>query len=886
MVTLSEIRSSFLHYFNQLEGGKSHKILPSSSLIPRNDPTLMFTNAGMVQFKDIFTGREQSPSPRVVTSQKCVRAGGKHNDLENVGYTARHHTFFEMLGNFSFGDYFKEDAIEMAWNFITREMEIPAEKLWITVFAEDEEAASLWRKIAGLKDERILRIPTADNFWSMGEFGPCGPCSEIFYDHGPHIPGGLPGTPDQEGDRFVEIWNLVFMQFDQQLDEKGNIRRINLPKPSIDTGMGLERVAAVLQGVHNNYDMDLFKKLIHTSSDLLNMKAEGASLPSHRVIADHLRACSFLIADGVTPSNEGRGYVLRRIMRRAMRHAHQLGSRSPVLWKMVPVLVDLMGTSYPELERAAPLISETILLEENRFQDTLGRGLGLLSEEVGKISVQRILPGSIAFKLYDTYGFPVDLTQDILKVQNIQVDMAEFESVMARRKAEARAAWSGSGDAMVDQVWFNLRDRLGETEFLGYTDPQAVGSVLALINDKGEELEKAQEGEKVQIIVNQTPFYGESGGQAGDAGVIVTDHGSQLKVEDTLKKAGSLIVHQCRVEAGTVAVGDVVTLKIDEKRRQRLRTNHSATHLLHGILREKLGDHVVQKGSLVSAHRLRFDFSHQRPLPSELLLEIESLLNQWIRANFPVTTVLKTPESALAGGAIGLFGEKYSQEVRVVSMGDEDFHASTELCGGTHVSRTGEIGYFKITSESGVAAGIRRIEALTGQDAEKFMNDLVKKAQEAASILKAPLGELGDKIHTLLKDKKKLEEQLIQARSPGAGGVQASVKTINQIDLYWDELKDVTPKDLRRIMDTYKPNLKKPSVVVITSQEEDKVSLVMGVTPDLTHKISAANLVQSATQILGGKGGGGRADFAQGGGPDQTKLKEMIHHIEEALSRI
>lgn len=888
MITLSDIRLSFLEYFQNLGEGRNHKILPSSSLVPHHDPTLLFTNAGMVQFKDIFTGQEPVSFPRAATSQKCVRAGGKHNDLENVGYTARHHTFFEMLGNFSFGDYFKAEAIEMAWGFVTQELQIPKEKLWVTVFAEDQEAAHLWKKIASLTEDRIIPIPTADNFWSMGDQGPCGPCSEIFYDHGPQIPGGLPGTPDADGDRFVEIWNLVFMQFEQQMDSSGKVTRVPLPKPSIDTGMGLERIAAVLQGVHNNYEIDLFKKIIWTSEEIFSVKAEGEALASHRVIADHLRASAFLIADGVLPSNEGRGYVLRRIMRRAMRHAHQLGAKKPLFWKLAPCLVDLMGNAYPELQRASSLIQQTLEEEESRFQETLGRGLTLLKEERKKLPQNCfLLPGDVAFKLYDTYGFPVDLTQDLLKKDTIQVDMIGFEQAMAKQKAEARAAWSGSGEIALDQNWTLLKQRLGETKFLGYDFLEQEGKILLLLNLKGEEIEISPLEEKFYVITDQTPFYGESGGQVGDQGFIFSESGTRLWVADTLKKAGGLFVHLCQPEVGSLTAGEEVRLQVDESRRKSLQAHHSATHLLHQILREKLGTHVTQKGSLVTPERLRFDFSHQKPLSSTLLQDIEETLNERIRGNFLVNTTLETPESALEGGAMGLFGEKYGSQVRVVSMGEKDFLVSKELCGGTHVQQTGEIGIFKILSESGVAAGVRRLEAVVGFAAETYITQMVEAAQEAANLLKSSLPDLKAKIQALLDEKKILEQKLLQSRTESS--IQPVDEIIQGILFRVVHVREISSKDLRILMDRQKSLLEKapgqPYVLLLMSEEKEKVSLIINVSSALLDTMKAADMIKNCVPLLGGTGGGGRADFAQGGGPQPSGIPQVIRFVKDFIKK-
>src|SRR5690349_2541427 len=740
MQTTNDIRAAFLGFFQR----HGHEIVPSSPLVPRNDPTLLFTNAGMVQFKNVFTGQEKRDYVRAATSQKCVRAGGKHNDLENVGYTARHHTFFEMLGNFSFGDYFKDVAIELAWKLITKEYGLPEEKLLVTVFSEDDEAAELWKKIAGLPESKVIRIPTSDNFWQMGDTGPCGPCSEIFYDHGPKIPGGPPGSADADGDRFIEIWNLVFMQYEQRAPGD----RVPLPRPSIDTGMGLERIAAVMQGKHDNYDIDLMRTLILASAEASGVASDGPQAVSHRVIADHLRSSSFLIADGVLPSKEGRGYVLRRIMRRAMRHAHIIGCEAPLMWRLVPALVRQMGQAFPELVRAEALITETLRLEETSFKQTLDRGLRLLEEETAKLGKGQAFPGEVAFKLYDTYGFPLDLTQDVLRVQGREVAVAAFNSAMERQRAEARKSWVGSGEAATEQVWFELRDEVGATEFLGYDAHVAEGKIVAIVVD-GKPVKEAKAGSDAGILVNQTPFYAESGGQIGDTGTMFSHSGGEFAVRDTQKRAGELFVHLGSLTHGALKLGDFVELRIDESRRAALRANHSVTHLLHQALRRRLGEHVTQKGSLVAPDRLRFDFSHPRALTGEDLHVIESEVNARIRENSAVSTRLMTPDKAVAAGALALFGEKYGDEVRVVAMGEESDgqgraprHFSVELCGGTHVRRTGDIGYFKIVSESAVAAGVRRIEALTGAAAEAHVENEEGWLRDAANTLRTSPAEL------------------------------------------------------------------------------------------------------------------------------------------------
>ncbi|MGE5145541.1 MAG: alanine--tRNA ligase, partial [Candidatus Eiseniibacteriota bacterium] len=776
MTTANEIRAAFLDFFKD----NGHTVVPSSPLVPRNDPTLLFTNAGMVQFKNVFTGMEKRDYTRAATSQKCVRAGGKHNDLENVGYTARHHTFFEMLGNFSFGDYFKDVAIDLAWRLVTKEFGLDPDRLLITVYADDDEAFGLWKKIAGLPESRILRIATSDNFWAMGETGPCGPCSEIFFDHGPHLPGGPPGSPDQDGDRFIEIWNLVFMQYEQVTTDE----RRTLPRPSIDTGMGLERVTAVMQGTHDNYNIDLMRSLIEASAALTHTSPDGERAVSHRVIADHIRACCFLIADGVLPSNEGRGYVLRRIMRRAMRHAHLLGAKEPLMWRLVPALERLMGQAFPELVRAEALITETLKLEETRFKQTLERGLVLLEEETGKLGQKQPLPGEVAFKLYDTYGFPLDLTQDILRGQGRAVDDAGFEQAMQRQRAAARKAWAGSGDTAQERIWFEIREDVGATEFLGYDADTAEAKVQAIV-EGGKRVEQAKTGQDVALIVNQTPFYAESGGQLGDKGIVFTSTGTEIAISDTKKRADDLNVHYGKINKGQIAVGDIVELRIDIERRTLIRANHSVTHLVHEALRRRLGDHVTQKGSLVGPDRMRFDFSHPKALSPEEIHDVEADVNARIRGNAEVTTRLMTPDDAVKAGALALFGEKYGAEVRVVSMGLDEAkpHFSTELCGGTHVRRTGDIGLFKIASESAVAAGVRRIEVLTGPAAESYVADEEKTLRAAAAALKVAPAELPDRLAALVEERKKLERELSEARKAVArGGSGAAAPTAKEVN--------------------------------------------------------------------------------------------------------
>ncbi|TCQ78261.1 alanyl-tRNA synthetase [Ochrobactrum sp. BH3] len=884
MAGVNEIRSTFLDYFRK----NGHEVVSSSPLVPRNDPTLMFTNAGMVQFKNVFTGLEQRPYSRATTSQKCVRAGGKHNDLDNVGYTARHHTFFEMLGNFSFGDYFKEEAISHAWNLITKEFGLNKDKLLVTVYHTDDAAANFWKKIAGLSDDRIIRIATSDNFWAMGDTGPCGPCSEIFYDHGDHIWGGPPGSADEDGDRFIEIWNLVFMQFEQLSPEQ----RIDLPRPSIDTGMGLERVAAVLQGVHDNYDIDLFKALIRASEDATGVKAEGDFRASHRVIADHLRASSFLIADGVLPSNEGRGYVLRRIMRRAMRHAQLLGAKEPLMWRLLPALIREMGQAYPELIRAEALISETLKLEETRFRKTLERGLGLLSDASESLVEGDRLDGETAFKLYDTYGFPLDLTQDALRQRGVTVDTDGFNVAMERQKAEARANWTGSGEAATETIWFGIKDKVGATEFLGYETESAEGVITALVRD-GAEVASAAEGETVSVIVNQTPFYGESGGQQGDTGTI-SGEGFVITIKDTQKKGEGVFVHTGEVTKGSAKVGDAVELKVDAVRRTRIRSNHSATHLLHEALRETLGSHVAQKGSLVAPDRLRFDFSHPKPISAEELTAVENLANEIILQNAPVSTRLMAVDDAIAEGAMALFGEKYGDEVRVVSMGTATHGEkagkaySVELCGGTHVRQTGDIGLVRILSDSGVAAGVRRMEALTGEAARLYLEEQDERVKAIAGVLKTTPSEALERVNALVDERKKLERELTEARrqlalSGGASDGGSAVETVNGVNFLGKVVTGVSPRDLKPLADEGKKQVGSGVVLFIGVGEDGKASAVAAVTDDLVGRFSAVDLVRAASGALGGAGGGGRPDMAQAGGPDGTKASEAIAAVKALI---
>ncbi len=880
-VSVNDIRAHFVQYFTD----NDHTEVASGPLVPRNDPTLMFTNAGMVQFKDYFTGRTKSPYPRAVTSQKCVRAGGKHNDLDNVGYTARHHTFFEMLGNFSFGDYFKERAIELAWNLLTREFALPAERLIATVYAEDDHAYDLWKKIAGLPEGRILRIATHDNFWAMGDTGPCGPCSEIFYDHGEGIPGGPPGSADEDGDRFVEIWNLVFMQFEQTTPDE----RIDLPRPSIDTGMGLERIAAVLQGVHDNYDIDLFRTLIGASEEATGVPAEGGQQASHRVIADHLRASSFLIADGVLPSNEGRGYVLRRIMRRAMRHAHLLGAADPLMHRLVPTLVAEMGHAFPELARAEALIRETLHLEETRFRRTLDRGLTLLDEAAQGMESGDTLAGDVAFRLYDTYGFPLDLTEDALKARGIAVDTDGFNTAMEKQRAEARASWAGSGEAETESVWLKLRDGLGATEFLGYAAESAEGEIIALVRNGGS-VETISAGDTAELLVNQTPFYAESGGQIGDTGTIETEDG-RARVTDVQKRADGLSVHMVEVEEGAFKVGDAVRLEVTHDRRTAIRANHSATHLLHAALRTVLGSHVTQKGSLVAPDRLRFDFSHPRPIDPHDIEAIEDLSNQVILQDDPVETRLMDRDEAVESGAMALFGEKYGDVVRVVTMGrapeGNDRPYSVELCGGTHVVRTGEIGLVTVVSESAVAAGVRRVEALTGHAARRHLADQEKRLKAVALALKTRPEDAAERVGALVDERRKLERDLAEARrslAMGGGNGDDQTRTVGDTKFLGRSVTGIAPRDLKGLVDDGKRTVGSGVVAIIGLSDDGKAGLVVGVTDDLTERFNAVDLVRKGAAALGGKGGGGRPDMAQAGGPDGTRAPEALAAIEDAIA--
>jgi alanyl-tRNA synthetase len=873
MPSTNDIRAAFLDFFAR----NGHAVVASSSLVPRNDPTLLFTNAGMVQFKNVFTGQETRPYKRATTSQKCVRAGGKHNDLDNVGYTARHHTFFEMLGNFSFGDYFKDLAIELAWTLVTRDFGLPKDRLLVSVYADDEDAAELWHQIADLPHERIIRVPTADNFWRMGDTGPCGPCSEIFYDHGPEVPGGPPGSPDEDGDRFIEIWNLVFMEY----EEGPPGTRVPLPRPSIDTGMGLERIAAILQGKHDNYDIDILRALILASAEATGTDPDGPHRISHRVIADHLRSTSFLMADGVLPSNEGRGYVLRRIMRRAMRHAHMIGAREPLMWRLVPALVRQMGAAYPELPRAEGLIEETLQLEETRFKAMLERGLHLLADETEKLGTAQALAGEVAFRLYDTYGFPLDLTQDALREQGRGVDLAGFERAMEEQRARARAAWAGSGEAATERVWFDIRERTGGTEFLGYSTETAEGEILALVAN-GAPVDQAAAGSEVAVVLNQTPFYGESGGQVGDTGIISGSDGLRIVVSDTQKKLGDLFVHLGIVAAGEARVGTPVVAEVDHARRTAIRAHHSATHLLHEALRRRLGTHVTQKGSLNAPDRLRFDVSQPRPITSEELSGVEAEVNAKIRENSEVTTRLMTPQAAVEMGAMALFGEKYGEEVRVVMMGEPEGNKpawSIELCGGTHVRRTGDIGYFKIVSEGAVSAGVRRIEAVTGPAAEAVMAAMERALQETAAALRVAPLDLPERIGAMTQERRRMEQQISDLqRKLATGGTAAEIEQVNGVKLAARNLGEVPPRELKSLADAIGKQMGS-GIVALVSTAEGKASIVVAVSPDLTQRYNAVELVRAAASAVGGKGGGGRPDMAQAGGPDGARADEALEAV-------
>ena len=883
MTSTNDIRRGFLEFFER----NGHARVPSAPLVPHNDPTLMFVNAGMVPFKNVFTGLETRPYATAASSQKCVRAGGKHNDLDNVGYTARHHTFFEMLGNFSFGDYFKDRAIELAWTLLTKEWGLSPDRLTATVYHTDDEAFDLWKRISGLPESRIIRIPTSDNFWSMGDDGPSGPCSEIFYDHGDHIPGGPPGSPDEDGDRFVEIWNLVFMQYEQAGGEIVS----ELPNKSIDTGMGLERIAAVLQGTHDNYDTDVFQALIHASEELTRTKAEGDEQASHRVIADHLRASGFLVADGVLPANEGRGYVLRRIMRRAMRHAHMLGAKEPLMWRLVPALVAEMGAAYPELVRAQPLIEATLQQEEVRFRQTLVNGLKLLDEATADLPDGGTLSGETAFKLYDTFGFPYDLTEDALRARGLEVDRAGFDTAMAAQKAAARAAWKGSGDRASDDLWFDLAEEFGSTEFTGYSGDEGEGMVLAIVKDEVR-VDRAEIGSTVELLLNQTPFYGESGGQIGDTGKLTTLKGFEGAVEDTSKPLGKLHVLKTKVVKGGLTVGETVHQLVDAERRDRVRANHSATHLLHAALRHRLGDQVTQKGSLVAPDHFRFDFSHPKALTRDDIEAVEAEVNAQIRSNEPVTTRLMTPDEAISAGAMALFGEKYGDEVRVLSMGrrsDADY--SVELCGGTHVRALGDIQLLKIVSESAVSSGVRRIEALTGEAARQWLNDRDTRLREAAAALKSSPDEVPTRVAALVEERRKLERELADARKAlamGGGAAKpdaAAPEQVNGHAFLGQVVEGLDPKDLRGAVDEMKKRLGS-GVGALIAVNEGRASVAVGVTDDLAGQLSAVDLVKAAVAALGGQGGGGRPDMAQGGGPDGSKAQEALDAIRHALEKV
>jgi len=888
-ILLTDVRKIFLEYFKK----NNHQIVESSNLVPSNDPTLMFTNSGMVQFKNVFTGLEKKPFKLATTAQKCVRAGGKHNDLENVGYTPRHHTFFEMLGNFSFGDYFKEQAIQHAWNLLTKEFKIPKEKLLVTVYSEDNESYNLWKKISGFSEDKIIRISTSDNFWSMGDTGPCGPCSEIFYDHGDKLKGGPPGSPNEDGDRFIEIWNLVFMQYEQISKDK----RINLPRPSVDTGMGLERMTAVLQGTHDNYNIDHFKKIINASAEITKAPINNKTVASHRVIADHLRASSFLIAEGILPSNEGRGYVLRRIMRRGMRHAHTLGSKNPIFFKLFKTLLNEMSESYPELKRGKDLIEETLKNEEEKFSSLLERGIKILDENLKKVK-NKTLPGDIAFKLYDTYGFPLDLTADILRGKDIGIDNAGFEKSMEKSKQLARANWKGSGDKSVEEKWFKVREELSATEFLGYVHDKAEGVILK-ISKNNKFIEEAKTGDEIEIITNQTPFYGESGGQVGDQGVIRTNK-SKITIKDTLKKMGDLHVHLGKIESGSIKVGETVNLEIDKEKRNNIRAYHSATHLLHEALRRTLGKHVTQKGSLVSPEKLRFDFSHNKPIESNEISKIEKFVSDMVETSSEVKTRIMTTKEAVENGALALFGEKYGDEVRVLSMGKEgDSFFSTELCGGTHVRNIKNIGKFKIISQSSIASGIRRIEALRDKQLENYEKQIregkskkEKNTTEEINNIKKELKslsitpnynvdvKLGENLKNLTKQIKQIKiKNIINDKNKNV----VKDKKINNFILRYQVITDLPSKELRNIVDLGKKEINE-GVIIAFSIFEGKVGVAIGVTKKLIEKFDAVALVKQAAEILGGKGGGGRTDFAQAGGEDKKKIEEAFDALSKKIS--
>jgi alanyl-tRNA synthetase len=900
MTTVNQVRTAFLEFFAK----NGHEVVASSPLVPRNDPTLMFTSAGMVQFKNVFTGQETRPYSRATTAQKCVRAGGKHNDLDNVGYTNRHHTFFEMLGNFSFGDYFKELAIPLAWELVTKDFALDPKHLLVTIYHDDEDAYRIWKKVTGFSDNRIIRIATSDNFWSAGDTGPCGPCSEIFLDQGDKVAGGPPGSADQDGDRFLEFWNLVFMQFEQ----RGPGDRVALPRPSIDTGMGLERMTAILQGVQSVYEIDLFKALIAASEAATGVPARGEHLPSHRVIADHLRATSFLIAEGVLPSNVGRGYVLRRIMRRAMRHAHLLGAKEPLMWRLVPALVQQMGDTYPELVRGQALITETLRLEETRFRKTLARGMGLLGEASAGLDEGDVLAGEVAFKLYDTYGFPLDLTQDALKPRGITVDMDGFNAAMEEQQKKARQSWAGSGEAATEGAWFEIKERVGATDFLGYDTEKAEGEIRAVLKD-GKEAKNLQAGDEAAIVLNQTPFYGESGGQVGDQGLIKGAKGALFRVTDTQKKLGDLFVHLGKVEKGAFKPGDAVELVVDHERRTATRANHSATHLLHEALRQVLGTHVAQKGSLVEPARLRFDFSHTKPMSAEEIAAVEAMANAYVLQNSAVETRLMALEDAMETGAMALFGEKYGEEVRVVSMGVGESRRpaeggqagkankawSIELCGGTHVRRTGDIGLIRITAEAASAAGVRRIEALTAEGARGYLAQQDQRVRELAAALRTRADKVVDEVKKLLEDRRELERDLANAKrqlalSGGASGngaaaakTEPAVRTVGDVKLLARLVQGLNPKDLRGLVDDGKKQVGSGVVVIAGVGEDGKASLLVGVTDDLKDRFSAVDLIKAGAEVLGAKGGG-KPHLAQTGGPDGSKAEAALKAVEASLA--
>ena len=881
-ISTNEVRNKFIDFFKKHD----HHVMPSSDLVPQNDPTLMFTNAGMVQFKDIFTGLEESSYKRAVTSQKCVRAGGKHNDLDNVGYTLRHHTFFEMLGNFSFGDYFKEDAIDLAWSLITKEFNINKNNLLITVHSTDEDAAKIWKKVSSFSDSKIIRIPTSDNFWSMGDTGPCGPCSEIFYDHGEHIFGGPPGSKNEDGDRFVEIWNLVFMQFEQVSKDE----RINLPKPSVDTGMGLERVSALLNGTNDNFSIDIFKDLINEAAEIIKLDINGDFKNSYRVIADHIRAITFLVCDSVLPSNEGRGYVLRRIMRRAMRHAHLMSYRDPILYKLVNSVIKIYQPYYPELEHSQQLIIDTVYEEEIRFRTMLDRGIKLLDEETKQLKKGDQLPGEVAFKLYDTYGFPLDLTEDALRSKNMSVERKGFDSSMEKQKREARMSWSGSGDDKISKVWFDVKDEVPASEFLGYSHLVVRGKVSLMI--LGDELvKKVSTGDECFIVSNQTPFYAESGGQVGDTGFIHGANGTLLEVMDTQKKLDSIYVHYCLVKNGDLYQDEEIKFEVNIRRRENIARHHSATHLLHSALQEVLGSHVLQKGSLVSFDRLRFDISHPKAIKKEEIKQIEDIVNSQVRSNTRVNTKIMAPEDAIASGATALFGEKYGREVRVVSMGNKTKDSySIELCGGTHVDNTGDIGLFKIINEVAVSSGVRRIEAVAGNVAEKWYETQISAINEVAEILKVSVREIPSRVKLLQIEKKKLEKDIVELRKKVISSSSRSSKNnefedVNGVKLFGKLLTDIPPKELKGFADEIKSSTKS-GVIVLVSVAEEKVSIVITLTKDLVDVCDAVSLVKIASNIVGGKGGGGRVDMAQAGGPDITSAKEILPAVRAAISKL